>query len=146
MKYLVLLILLSCSVFNSQKVLNPVESLYLQVGNQVIEIQAKVDTGAELATIDARNIIKVNAELVEFDYTNRKTKKKITLRAKIKNLAYVRNSSGKVSKRFTIEAIITLKGETYPIEVTLFNRIKMSYPMILGRKSMNGFLVDPSGK
>jgi hypothetical protein len=146
MKYLILILLFSCSVFKSQKVLSPIENLSLQVGTQLIQVEAKVDTGAKLATIDARNIVKVNANLVEFDYTNRITEKKITLRAKIKNLAYVRNSSGKVSKRFTIEALITLKGETYPIEITLFNRSTMNYPMILGRDSLNGFLVDPSAK
>ncbi len=140
-----LLFSVSCSFLENKKVLSPIENIDLLINGHKISLEAKIDSGAKLATLDARNIRKINNDLVEFDYFDRKTNKTLTLKSKFKSFAFVRNSSGTITKRFTVETELFIKGESRMIEVTLFDRKKMNYPMILGRDSVKGYLINPNG-
>lgn len=59
----------------------------------------------------------------------------------------IKNSSGKSEKRYVIKTFIRLFGRKIRTEFSLANRTKMSYPVLLGRKLLNGrFIVDVSQK
>jgi len=55
----------------------------------------------------------------------------------------VRSSNGVIQKRYKVHTVIEVHHKTYNIELTLTNRSKMRYPVLLGRKFLKGkFLVD----
>ena len=59
----------------------------------------------------------------------------------------IRNSSGKEEKRYVIKTKITIFGRKIRTEFSLANRRKMRYPILLGRKLLNGrFTIDVSKK
>jgi hypothetical protein len=58
----------------------------------------------------------------------------------------VRSSNGTQEKRYFIKTFITLKGETYPVLLSLADRSNMKWPVLIGRRFLrkNRFLVDVS--
>ncbi len=57
----------------------------------------------------------------------------------------VKSSNGKVEKRIFIKTAIELFGKKYKAELSLTDRADMKYPMLIGRKYLQGhFLVDVS--
>jgi hypothetical protein len=56
----------------------------------------------------------------------------------------VRSSNGLVSNRYAIDTEVEIMGQTYPITLTLTNRVFMKRQMLIGRKflRLHGFLVD----
>lgn len=57
----------------------------------------------------------------------------------------VRSSNGKKENRYLIKTKITLAGKTYLTDVSLTDRQKMKFPVLVGRKLLqNGFLIDVS--
>lgn len=56
----------------------------------------------------------------------------------------VRSSTGDAQQRYVVRTKFKIKGESWPIEVTLTNRDSMGYRMLLGREAMQGrMLIDP---
>lgn len=51
----------------------------------------------------------------------------------------VRNSFGKKQKRFSIMTRMLLGEKTYKVDISLTNREKMKYPMLIGRRFLNKF-------
>lgn len=57
--------------------------------------------------------------------------------------AYVTSSSGHRQRRYIINTTITISGEDYPIQLSLSQRDRMRYPVLLGRKFLHDkFIVD----
>lgn len=56
----------------------------------------------------------------------------------------IKNSFGEVEERFVIHTQIELFQRIYPIELTLTDRGNMKFPVLLGRKILDHFLVDVS--
>lgn len=56
----------------------------------------------------------------------------------------IKNSFGEVENRYVIMTKIELFNKEYPIELTLTNRGNMKFPVLLGRKILDNFLVDVS--
>ncbi len=57
----------------------------------------------------------------------------------------VRSSNGKKENRYVIKTKITLAGKTYLTDVSLTDRQKMKFPVLVGRKLLqNGYLIDVS--
>ncbi|MGH7884177.1 MAG: ATP-dependent zinc protease family protein [Thermodesulfobacteriota bacterium] len=116
----------------------------------LFDIDAKIDTGAYTTSIHCNNVKtkKVHArEYVIFelldsshsDYNNMKIKLPIH---KIKN---VKNSFGHSEKRFIVKTEIIVFGEKIEIEMSLSDRTKMQYPVLIGRKLLDKkFIVDVS--
>jgi hypothetical protein len=56
----------------------------------------------------------------------------------------VTSSTGQTERRYVVEVVIELGGETWPIEMTLTDRDQMGFRMLLGRTAVEGRLVvDP---
>lgn len=93
---------------------------------------AKVDTGAYGNALHVDEILIKDDKLyfsiegVEYVYDKYKT-------------IVVRSSFGKKQKRFSIITKMILGGKSYKVYISLTNRKKMKYPMLIGRRFLNKF-------
>lgn len=114
-------------------------------------IKVKVDTGARTSAIHAFNIQELDKDgqvWVSFDiHPDQKSDKRvISTQAEVLEYREVRNSGGKATLRPVIVTPVTLRGQTWPIELTLANRDDMGFRMLLGRQAIRDrFLVDSGG-
>lgn len=108
---------------------------------KIEKIKAKVDTGAygiaihvdDIRHEDGKLYFKINSE--EFSYDKFKT-------------VNVKSSFGKVQKRFSIFTKIIIGNSIYKFYVSLADRKKMKYPVLIGRRFLYKFnyLVDVTKK
>ncbi|WP_231612596.1 ATP-dependent zinc protease family protein [Novipirellula galeiformis] len=112
-------------------------------------IKAKIDTGARSSSLHAFNIetFETNGvEMVRFDVHphQRSDAKTIVCEAPIHDIRSVRSSSGEASKRIFILTEVHWLETTWQVELTLANRYKMGFRMLLGREAVRGrMLVEP---
>jgi hypothetical protein len=113
-------------------------------------IEAKIDTGAYSTAIHAHKIWvdKIDGEdVLNFHVLDPDNPlyRKTTFRTRSFYRKNVRSSNGRIEKRFIIKTIMVLGGRKRRADVSLTNRGKMRYPVLVGRKVLkNGFLVDVS--
>ena len=117
---------------------------------RLYDIDAKIDTGAYTSAIHCHNIRvseKDNLKYVTFnlldpshpDYNEKRFR--VPLHAKKR----IKSSIGKSEERCIIKTLITLFGEKFEIELSLSDRSKMEYPVLIGRKLLKKrFVVDVS--
>jgi len=114
-------------------------------------IKAKVDTGARTSALHAFDITpfktRSGAEWVRFKIHPLHGNNNITVQCKAKLIdrRLVTNSGGRGEKRYVIETEATIGGVTRPLQITLTNREKMAFRMLLGRQAIKkfGLLVNP---
>ncbi|MGF1546335.1 MAG: ATP-dependent zinc protease [Thiotrichales bacterium] len=112
-------------------------------------IKAKVDTGARTSCLHAyrmRGFKRRGVRWVRFHVhpLQHDTATSIVCEAPVVDRRWVADSGGHRSKRYVIEAPITLGGHTWKIEITLTSRDTMLFRMLLGRSALRGrFLIDP---
>ena len=113
----------------------------------VKNVIAKIDTGANLASIDAADIKIVTRDEVKFvkfkvmkrNNTVRKTS------APLEGYKRIKSSNGDVEKRPYIKTTLLMDGISKKIEVTLTDRGPMDYTMLIGRKALGKrWVVNPS--
>lgn len=109
------------------------------------EIVAKVDTGAYSCSLHCSNIKHVDEQHVTFnlldpDHPHYHGQ---TFTLPISKIKRVKSSSGEAEERIFITTQIALFGEIYEVELSLTDRSRMKYPMLIGRKFLkNKFVVD----
>tara|TARA_B100001248_G_scaffold259792_1_gene246539 strand:- start:2213 stop:2662 length:450 start_codon:yes stop_codon:yes gene_type:complete len=113
----------------------------------VSAIKAKLDTGARTSSLHITNLKifeKEGKQWARFNVHPRQKKRLpcIACEAQILEFRDIKSSNGHISRRPVIETRIVLDGENWISEITLMNREKMNYRMLLGRKSMKRLLVD----
>lgn len=107
-------------------------------------VEAKIDTGAYSGALHATDIREISGKqgrkLIEF--TPLGQGESVRLEAYREKL--VRSSNGQSEKRFVIDTEISFGGAVYPISISLADRRKLKYPVIIGRKFLetHSFLVD----
>ena len=123
----------------------------------VKNVIAKIDTGANLASIDAADIKIVTRDKVKFvkfkvmkrNNTVRKTS------APLEGYNRIKSSNGDVEKRPYIKTTLLMDGISKKIELTLTDRGPMDYTMLIGRKALGkrwdvnpsiSFLTNSNGK
>ena len=117
------------------------------------EIEAKIDTGAYTSAIHCSNIheetkpdgTKVIAlDLLDPSHPQYNHKK---LKFAEYDLREIKSSFGEVQERYVISTKIRFFDETFDAEFSLSDRSDMKYPVLIGRKLLQGrFLVDVSRK
>ncbi|MBA4811624.1 MAG: ATP-dependent zinc protease [Candidatus Actinomarinales bacterium] len=114
---------------------------------KVKDVIAKMDTGANLASIDASEIkystkggIKhVNFKIMKRNNTVRKTS------APLAGFKRIKSSNGDVERRPYIKTTLLVDGISKKIELTLTDRGPMDYTMLIGRKALGRrWVVNPS--
>ena len=104
----------------------------------VKNVIAKIDTGANLASIDAADIKIVTRDKVKYvkfkvmkrNNTVRKTS------APLEGYKRIKSSNGDVEKRPYIKTTLLMDGISKKIELTLTDRGPMDYTMLIGRKAL----------
>ncbi|HLJ92590.1 MAG TPA: RimK/LysX family protein [Gemmataceae bacterium] len=115
-------------------------------------VKAKIDTGARTSALDA-----LHYDLRETDsglvadlrlVLSRKHPHRVTVvSVPVLEIVVVRSSTGIHEQRPLIETVIRLGAVTKRIPMTVTNRSRMLFRMILGRKALEGdFVVDVSKK
>ena len=114
---------------------------------KVKDVIAKMDTGANLASIDASEIkystkggVKhVNFKIKKRNNTVRKTS------AALAGFKRIKSSNGDVERRPYIKTTLLVDGISKKIELTLTDRGPMDYTMLIGRKALGRrWVVNPS--
>ncbi len=113
-------------------------------------IEGKIDTGAYSTALhchkmwveDVHGVPTLHFDLL--DPTHPDYQQQIFTSSEFKKKK-VRSSNGKKENRYVIKTKITLAGKTYLTDVSLTDRQKMNYPVLIGRKLLqNGYLIDVS--
>ena len=105
-------------------------------------IPMKVDTGAYTSSIHSHHIREMEengAKVLEFEildpsFEQYQNKKFRTKNYKIKS---VKSSNGEAEIRFFVNTTVVLFGNEYPIKLSLTNRSKMKYPILIGRRFLH---------
>ena len=114
---------------------------------KVKDVIAKMDTGANLASIDASEIkystksgVKyVNFKIMKRNNTVRKTS------APLAGFKRIKSSNGEVERRPYIKTTLLVDGISKKIELTLTDRGPMDYTMLISRKALGRrWVVNPS--
>lgn len=119
----------------------------------ICRVKVKIDTGArtsaldvvsyELRAVTGRGLV---ARLRLALHRKRPHRVK-TIEAPVLEMIVVSNSSGMCEERPLIETTVRLGAITKRVRLTVTNRAGMCFPVILGRKALEGdFLVDVSQK
>lgn len=114
----------------------------------IVDLAAKIDTGARTAAlhaVDQRVIETEDGPWVEFmiPVHNRRTSRNV--RAPLVDERNIKNTGGVPERRLVIRTALLLGRHRWKIEVSLANREKMEFDLILGRTAIRkrGILVDP---
>ena len=114
-------------------------------------IKAKVDTGARTSALHACNIVEreVDGEQhVSFDLhpVQHDDNVVISCQVRVFEKRMVRNSGGEAEDRYVIVTPARLGDDTFDIELTLTQRDKMSFRMLLGRTAIRHRFLVNAGK
>lgn len=137
-----------------------VKVAYAGEEKKFMDLEAKVDTGAESSSLDKCKAMELGyGEIIqEFEELLRKVDPHNRLSEKELNEAmsdfYKKyggdfsgvkiNSSHGSTYRLVIRMDVVLSGLSIHTPVSIIDRSNLQFPMIIGRKSMTKFLVDPS--
>lgn len=106
-------------------------------------MHVKVDTGAKTSAIHAGGIRydkDGDQDIVSFliygDWLHKKKSKRVT--AQLIDRREIKSSNGKIERRPVIRTTIEIAGKTWPLELTLTNRKRMKFPVLLGREVLQG--------
>jgi hypothetical protein len=112
-----------------------------------LEIKAKLDTGAETSSLDARVIKKFRKggkRWVRFALLDRTSGKEyILVQERIRTIGVVQHD-GSRQTRPVVLVKVCVGGRNLKTEVSLIDRSEFDYPLLLGRSALASFaLVDP---
>jgi len=112
-----------------------------------IEVEAKLDTGAETSSLDARVIKRFRKEgkrWVRFAIIDRDSGKEfILVRKRIRTIGVIQHE-GTNQTRPVVALEICVGGHRMETEVSLVDRSEFNYSLLLGRSALSDFaLVDP---
>ncbi len=114
------------------------------------QIRVKIDTGAKTSSlhINSSEVVEKNGEcFIRFHCESDGIQSKsIVFESIIIDQRDVKSSSGTSQLRHVIETDIIIGDKRWPIEVTLTNRKKMKFKMLLGREAMENITVKPHKK
>ena len=114
----------------------------------IVPIKVKVDTGAKTSSLhafDVESFDKDGQTYVKFKTSpdKRHPKKIISCEAKVIDYRKITSSNGQTQLRYVIRSPITIGDKTWDIDITLADRKKMRYKMLLGREAMKQLVVSP---
>lgn len=158
---LILFALLSGCLYRHQ-VLGPVETVEIlsKDSDETVRVKARIDTGAYSSSIDERLALKLGfGDAIEY-YKSFRLGRSLTrqevreLRAKgikeklarhpdIVEAVFVYSSNG-TTLRIKVPLTFYLAGVRIKSAVTIADRRGLKYPMIIGRRDLKGFLIDPA--
>lgn len=129
------------------KIIGRVEKITFLNWN-INDLPIKIDTGAYTSSIHCQYIIEKEGVL-EFKLLCPKTEKfnSQLVTTSEYHIKKIRSSNGSFQKRYIVDTIVFFYGKKYKIKLSLSDREKMNYPVLIGRRFLNKkFMVDVSQK
>lgn len=143
---------------SGKRVIGAIEKIKL-VGKdgKEVEVEAKIDTGADSTSIDIELAKKLGFEKTVSAYMEAshdwETLSELSREERWKAFEHipetistvrVRSSNGILTYRIMIEVEIEIDSRRVPAKVSLIDRSELKYPVIIGKKNLKNFLVDVS--
>ncbi len=117
------------------------------ISDQGFSLKAKLDSGAETSSLDARNIkrFRRNGErMVRFDVPDPETGQFVTLERPLARIVRIRQNDGPYERRPVVRMWLCIGHLLQRVEVNLVDRADFVYPLLIGRSAMRGaIIVDP---
>ena len=113
------------------------EWVFLPLYND-FKLKAKIDTGARTSSIHATNIQvyqKGDSQMVKFQIYQ--SESFLDIDTKLVSYKKIKSSFGQTEIRPTVHMKIQIGAEIWLTEITLAQRAKLTYPMLIGRNSLN---------
>lgn len=107
-------------------------------------VRAKIDTGARTSAIHVDHIEPLGEDRVRFEVVVRESPRRTVLvEADVVRWSSVRPSSGRAQQRPVVRTQLHIGAEQREAEVSLVSRKGMLCRMLVGRRALDGLLVDP---
>ena len=127
---------------NEMKIISAVE--LVQVVDVGVTKEARIDTGATTTSIDAQDIAlfeRDGKKWVKFKFAGKEIKKKML------GIVSIKRHGAEDTKRPSVMVRLALGDTTRNVKVTLADRSKFTYPILIGRNFLKDmFMVDVSKK
>jgi len=117
------------------------------VGHGIV-VDAKIDTGADSCSLDAKNIQvfeKDGGKWVRFDVTGRDGQSD-TLEAPVVRTVRIKRGVGSSPPRPVVRLPVCLGSLQREVEVNLADRRRYAYPALVGRNFLAGYVLVDSGR
>lgn len=125
------------------------EAEYIYIPSSKIKLKARIDTGATTTSIHALDIKEFERDgqkWVKFKLID-ENKKEIQRALPIQRVTTIKRHGTNSLKRYVVQLRLNLGESSQLVDVTLANRSKFTYPLLIGRNFLNGiFIVDVSKK
>lgn len=112
-----------------------------------MRVRAKLDTGAETSSLDATHIRRVRVgkkRYVRFELNDPRTGEQISLRRPLLRRVRIKQHEGDSQERPVVSLTVCLAGRLQEVEFSLIDRSEFIYPVLLGRKALERYVVvDP---
>jgi hypothetical protein len=112
----------------------------------ISQLKAKIDTGARSSALHVEHIRELPGDVVTFDVRlhREKSDRRVKVRAKISRRGRVRSSTGHSESRLFVQTTLRIGPVEREVELSLVDRGKMIYRMLIGRRSLShAVLIDP---
>jgi hypothetical protein len=112
----------------------------------VSRLRAKVDTGARSSALHVEDIEELGGGRVAFHVIlhRHKRDRRVRVETRIRRRGRVRASTGHYETRLFVSTPVRIGPAEREVELSLVDRERMIFRMLLGRTALAGFLVDVS--
>ncbi|MCC6202798.1 MAG: ATP-dependent zinc protease [Gammaproteobacteria bacterium] len=143
-------LLLAANCTAEPQILGWLEGAYLQPWG--IRVRAKLDTGALTSSLHAEDIgtfERDGAAWVRFHLPYGRKEgyaDGIIIERPLQREAVIKERVGESVVRYVVELDVCINGHTYRTPVSLFDRSKFNYPLIVGRTTLEGNIIVDSAR
>jgi hypothetical protein len=120
---------------------------HVLVGKTRLSMKAKLDTGAETSSLDALQIKKLRRSgkrWVEFVVVDSDTGRRVNFKKPLLREVRIKRHEGRSQLRPVVAMEICLGDHLKRVQVSLIDRGEFLYPVLLGRRALEGIaVVDP---
>jgi hypothetical protein len=116
-------------------------------GEEIKNVPAKVDTGADSSAVWASDIFVDQEHVLHFKLFDKGSQYYTGQEHTTKeySVAMTKSSLGEKQLKYRVKLVVTIAGRKIKTGFGLSNRSTHNYPILIGRKTLNGkFLVDVS--
>lgn len=114
-----------------------------------IQLRAKVDTGARTSSLHARNISLLENKQGWIQFTTLDESsgqlREVMCQLPLHDRRKIRSSNGQSEWRYVVQVLMQLGPLQQKIQLTLADRTRMKYSMLLGRSAMKQHLLVAPG-
>ncbi len=123
---------------------------YVDIFPTGLRQKARIDTGAETTSIDARDITEFERDgksWVQFSVVDRVSSEVVKFKLPIERTVLIKRHGADLTRRYVVSMRLAIGDLRDSVEVTLADREKFDYPVLIGRNFVQGqAVVDVSRK